>query len=808
MLKNYFKIAFRNLKRYKLYSFINIFGLAMGIAAFLLILEYVSFEKSVNGFHEDIDSKYRLLNESTKGETWPQVEPGWAPIAKDRFPEIKAYCRFEEGVAQGIVQRADKKDQSFREEKIGYAEGNFFSFFNFKIIKGNKAAFNKSNVVFISASTAKKYFGKEDAIGKNLTLNNQFGQLDYTVEGIYTMPYNSDINYDMLFSLETLKNNGNLNDNGWAQLDNLNSQYIYTYLQLNAGTDYKKTEQKLISLRNELKVDKDGVLFRLQPLANVHLPASFSDNYQTTGNLKYVYILSIIALLILSIAWFNYVNLSTANALKRANEVGVRKVAGASRQSLITQFLCESLLVNIIGFAMALLIVELVQPLFNSIIGKELGLSTLLNNTIWIWGLLLLLIGSLLSGAYTAYSLSGFNPIETLKGKLTKSTKGASLRKSLVVVQFSISIALLLATAFIYEQLQFMQNKNLGVNTQQLLVIRGPEIGRDSTYKSRRTAFWNTIAAQSFVSDYANSGTIPGNYYNFSTSGFTQPGSKKGDELNAYSFAIIDNRYLSTYQIPIIAGRSFTESEVNVEWNDNSKVMLNEKAVEQLGFATPEDALRTKIQWDERQLEVIGVVKNYHHTGLQHAIDPIIFYPQNNSAYFSLRISTNQLQSGVASLEKIYKTNFPNNPFEYFFADENFNKQYVTEKQYSHLFITASIWAILIACLGLFGLATYTVESRTKEIGVRKVLGASVLSITKLLSVDFLKLVVISFVIASPIAWFVMSKWLEDFAYRIDISWGVFALAGLMAILIALITVSSQAIKAALSNPVKSLRTQ
>ena len=371
-----------------------------------------------------------------------------------------------------------------------------------------------------------------------------------------------------------------------------------------------------------------------------------------------------------------------------------------------------------------------------------------------------------------------------------------------------ISIALLLATAFIYEQLQFMQNKNLGVNTQQLLVIRGPEIGRDSTYKSRRTAFWNTIAAQSFVSDYANSGTIPGNYYNFSTSGFTQPGSKKGDELNAYSFAIIDNRYLSTYQIPIIAGRSFTESEVNVEWNDNSKVMLNEKAVEQLGFATPEDALRTKIQWDERQLEVIGVVKNYHHTGLQHAIDPIIFYPQNNSAYFSLRISTNQLQSGVASLEKIYKTNFPNNPFEYFFADENFNKQYVTEKQYSHLFITASIWAILIACLGLFGLATYTVESRTKEIGVRKVLGASVLSITKLLSVDFLKLVVISFVIASPIAWFVMSKWLEDFAYRIDISWGVFALAGLMAILIALITVSSQAIKAALSNPVKSLRTQ
>lgn len=808
MFKNYFKIAFRNLKRYKLYSFINIFGLAMGIAAFLLILEYVSFEKSVNGFHADIESKYRLLNENNKGETWAQVEPGWAAIAMDRFPEIKAYCRFEEGIAQGIVQRADKNEQSFREEKIGYAEGNFFSFFNFKIVEGNSTAFNKTNVVFISSTTAKKYFGKENAIGKGITLHNQFGKSDYTVEGIYTMPDNSDINYDMLFSLETLKNTANLNDNGWAQLDNLNSQYIYTYFQLTNGTDYKKTEQKLISLRNELKVDKDGVVFRLQPFANVHLPASFSDTYQTTGNLKYVYILGIIALLILSIAWFNYVNLSTANALKRANEVGVRKVAGASRQSLITQFLCESLLVNSIGFALSLLLVQLIQPLFNSIIGKELSLSTILSNSIWLWGLILLLIGSLLSGAYTAYSLSGFNPIQILKGKLTKSTKGASLRKSLVVVQFSISIALLLATALIYQQLQYMQNQNLGVNTQQLLVIRGPEIGKDSTYKSRRTAFWNSIAQQSFISEYANSGTIPGNYYNFATSGFTQPGSKKGDELNSYSFAIIDNRFLNTYQIPLKAGRNFTSSEVDIEWDDNSKVMLNEKAVEQLGFASAEDALRTKIQWDERQLEVIGVVKNYHHTGLQHAIDPIIFYPQNNSAYFSLRLSTTQLQNNIAALEKIFKSNFPNNPFEYFFADENFNKQYVTEQQYSRLFTTACLWAILIACLGLFGLATYTVESRTKEIGVRKVLGASVFNITKLLSTDFLKLVAISFVIASPIAWFVMDKWLEDFAYRIDISWGVFAVAGFIAILIALLTVSSQAIKAAIANPVKSLRTE
>jgi putative ABC transport system permease protein len=806
MLKNYFKIAFRNLWRNRLYSFINVFGLAMGIAAFLLILEYVSFEKSVNGFHKNISSIYRLLNENVKGETWPQVEPGWAQKAKEKFPEIKDYCRFEEGVGQGIVRRDDEKGESFRESNIGYAEGNFFSFFSFKLQSGNAALFNKPNIVFISKTAATKYFGKEEPEGKSLTLFNQFGKASYTVGGVYTVPANSDIRYDMVFSLETLKNPANLNDNSWAQLDNLNSQYINTYFLLNEGIDYKKVEQKLIALRNELKKDKDGVVFRLQPFANVHLPASLSDTYQTTGNLKYVYILGIIALLILAIAWFNYVNLSTANSLKRANEVGVRKVVGASQQSLVMQFLGESLLVNVIGFAAALSIVQLIQPLFNNIIGKELSLSSLVNNKIWLMGLLLLLVGSLLSGAYTAFSLSNFNPVETLKGKLNKTTKGAALRKSLVVVQFSISIALLLATALIYQQLNYMQNKNLGVNTEQLLVIRGPEVGKDSTYKMRRTAFWNSIAQQNFVKDYSLSGTVPGNYYNFATSGFTQPGSKKGDELNSYSFAIIDNRYLNTFQISLKAGRNFTEAETAVQWNDNSKVMVNEKAVEELGFASVEDALRTKIQWDERQLEIIGVVKNYHHTGLQKAIDPIIFYPQNNSAYFSIRLGSDKLQGNLAALEKIYKSSFPGNPFEYFFADENFNKQYITEQQYSRLFTTASVWAIIIACLGLFGLATYTVESRTKEIGVRKVLGASVTNIAQLLSKDFLKLVLVSIIIASPIAWYVMHQWLQDFAYRIQISWWVFAMAGAAALIIALATVSFQAVKAALSNPVKSLR--
>jgi len=808
MLKNYFKIAFRNLWRNKLYSFINISGLAMGIAAFLLILQYVSFEKSVNGFHKDLPSIYRLLNEDQKGQTWPQVEPGWAQKAKESFPEIKDYCRFDEGVGQGIVRRNIDKAEPFRETAIGYADGNFFEFFNFKVTEGQSAAFKKSNVVFLSNSTVKKYFGKENPIGQSLTLYNQFGNTTYVVEGVFEIPNNSDIRYDMVFSLETLKNPANLNGNDWAQVDNLNSQYINTYFRLSEGADYKRTEQKLTTLRTQLKKDKDGLLFRLQPFANVHLPASFSDYYQTSGNLKYVYILSVIALLILAIAWFNYINLSTANSLKRSNEVGVRKVVGASRQSLVMQFLGESLLVNMIGFGLGLLVVQLIQPWFNDIVGKELSLSALLYTKAWVMGLVLLVAGSLISGAYTAYSLSGFNPIETLKGKLVKTTKGVVLRKSLVVFQFGISIGLLLVTAFIYQQLNYMQNKNLGVNTEELLVIRGPQVGRDSTYRDRRNAFINMIAQQSFVKDYTLSGSVPGNGFNFATSGFSQPGSRKGDEFKSFSFALIDDRYLNTYQIGLAGGRTFTPAETMVEWNDNDKVLMNEKAIEELGFTSVEDALNTKVQWDERKLQVIGVVKNYHHTGLQRAIEPIIFYPQSNSAYFTVRLSSDKIRENVARLGKLFKSYFVNNPFEYFFADENFNKQYTTEQQYSRLFTTASVWAIVIACLGLFGLATYTVESRTKEIGVRKVLGASVLTIAKLLSKDFLRLVLISFVIATPVAWFAMNRWLQDFAYRIDLSWWVFVMAGLAALAISIATISFQAIKAAIANPVKSLRTE
>jgi putative ABC transport system permease protein len=646
-------------------------------------------------------------------------------------------------------------------------------------------------------------------MGKILVLHNQFGKTTYNVERIYAdMTDLSDIRYDMLFSLETLRNPANLNTNDWANLDNFDSGFINTYFLLKENTDAQNLEKKMNDLERKLNEENDGVTLRLQPLTNMHLATSLNEPLQTTGNLKYVYMLASIALLILLIAWFNYVNLSTANALKRANEVGVRKAIGATQSNLVGQFLGESLLTNTLGFVLASVLVSILQPFFVDLIGKEVSFQVLAKTPVWLYGLGLLLVGSLLSGFYTAWVLSNFKPIETLKGKVSNNAKGIWLRKGLVVGQFAISTCLILATIVIYSQLRYMQNKDLGINTEQVLVVQGPEIGKDSTFRTRSSAFANAIDQQSFVQDYATSNSVPSRSYNFRTAGFTQPGSKPKDELQSYAFAIIGDRYLKIYDIELKAGRNFTAAEVNVAWNNNSKVLLNEKAVAALGFNSPEEAVRTKVKWDERYLDVIGVVEDYHHTSLQNEIDPIIFYPQNSAVYYSIRLTPQNMNDKVASLEKLFKASFPGNPFEYFFMDESYQKAYYNEQQYGNLFTIAALLAIFIACLGLFGLATFTVEARTKEIGVRKVLGASMSSIVTLLSKDFLLLVGIAILIASPLAAYLLHQWLQDFAYRIEIEWWVFAIGALVAVSIAFVTVGYQSIKAGLMNPVDSLRSE
>ncbi len=808
MLLNYFKITTRILFRNKVYSAVNILGLAMGLAAFLLILEYVALERSVNQFHTGLPDLYRIVCQSAEGNTWPEVEPGWASRIKERFPEVRDYCRFADGIAPGIVSN-DEQAVSFREENIAYADANFFGFFTFPLVAGDASALGRPNVVFLSESAARKYFGSDDPLGKSLRLCNQFGDRRYVVEGVFAeMGEDSDLRFDQVFSLETLKNPANLNDNDWANTNNLDNQYIHTFFLLDRGVDYRAFGQKCTALRRELQPEKDAVVFRVQPFREVRLAASLDDDLPHTGNVRYAYMLTGIALLILLIAWFNYVNLSTATAWQRANEVGVRKAIGASRSALVGQLLGESVLLNGLALGAALLLTTLLQPYFNEVVGKNLSLAILGRTTLWAYGLAGIVLGALASGAYSAFALSGFKPADILKGKWPGRAKGGTLRQTLVVAQFGISAALILFTILIYSQLHYMQHKDLGINTEQLLVIRGPEAGLDSTYKNRRSAYWDEVARQSFVQDYCLSGSVPGHSFNFITEGFTSPKSKPGDENKSFSFAIIGDRYLKTYGIGLAAGRNFTPEECAVPWNDNDKVLMNERAIAQLGFASAEEALHTPIRWDERYLNVIGVVKDYHHQGLQKTIGPIIFYPERNSAYFTLRLAGDGLPDKIAALEKMYRAYFPGNPFDYFFVDDSFNRQYESERSYSTLFTVASVWAIFIACMGLFGLATFTVESRTKEIGIRKVLGASVAGVTGLLAKDFLKLVLIAILLASPLAWWAMQRWLADFAYHTEVQWWMFAAAGLTAVAVAVLTVGFQSIKAALANPVKSLRSE
>jgi putative ABC transport system permease protein len=820
MLRNYFLIARRNLLKNPVFSFINVIGLSLGMAAFILIFQYISFEKSVNGFHSNLPNLYRILFEvSFQGEThtWESVPPALGPLAKDQFAEVNKYCRVIAGSGNGVVtfEKENKQEpKSFREEKIVYADGNFFQVFSFGQQIGNANGIELPNTVAISKASALKYFEQENPIGKVLTLNNQFGKTLYTVTSVYAdFPANSDLQYDMVFSLQTLANPANLNGNSWASLESLDTQFIETYLLLNNTADYRSFESKLNEVKKKLRSEAEEII-RLQPMTSMHLPSSLSDYYRTSGNLKFIYILQGIAVLILVIAWFNYINLSTASAMKRAKEVGIRKVNGATKAQLIRQFLGESLLMNLGAFMIALAIVNIIQKMYNELIEKNLSLSLLTENQFWLVGLLLLVVGSLGSGAYTSFALSSFKPSETLKGIFSNSDRGQLLRKSLVVFQFTISIILIASTLVLYRQLSYMQNEDLGVKVDQLVVLSGPEVIADTTIKTRTRAFRNELNQQAFVADQSMSGSVPSAWYNYSTSGFSKTNPQPGDEKISYSIMYIDERFLPLYQIKILAGKNFTIEDCSKGFVNNEKIIINERASKLLGFESSEKAVgqlivtNNEVIADRRKYEIVAVITDYHHQSLHKAIEPLIIYPMNNAHYFTVKISTDRVQENMKQLEKLYKQYFPGNPFEFFFVDENYNKQYKAEQQYGLIFTLASLLAIFIACLGLFGLASFTVEQRIKEIGIRKVLGASVFQISKLVSKDFFILVTISIIIATPVSWYAMNQWLQGFPYRTEITWWIFGIAGLVAVIIAIATVSSQAIKAALSNPVESLRSE
>jgi putative ABC transport system permease protein len=808
MWKNYLKIAWRNLAKNRLYSALNISGIALSLAAFMLILTYVGYEKNANQEHQNLDNVYRIVMSPKEGKPYPFAQAPMASAAKSDFPEVKDFCRMiSAGSTSGIISFVDGSGvrQSFREADAIYADAGLFRLFSIPARYG-KVELETPYTIVLTRSRAEKFFGDaQTAVGKTLTLNNQFGKADYRVSAVCDdQSDNADLKFSMVYSLQTLATPAGRGNNDWADINKWGFTFLNIFLLLDENANVPMIETKLTEmLHKNDPATTDNV--RLQRGSEVHLGASLSDPLPTEGSLAFLYIMLGIGVLILVIAWLNYINLSTATMLKRAKEVSIRKTVGANRRELIQQFLLESVLLNAIGIGLAFFLVELSIGLVQDLTQKKLALAYLFHNYVWLLGVGLVLIGIFGAAFYVAMVLSSSSPAAALKGVFSRSAKGARLRKSLVVFQFAVSVTLIIMTIVMNRQLQFMQTNSSGMTLENRLVIKGPEDIASKKPQEEVRAFLNECAAQGFVKNYAL-GKVPGTWYNFAAKGFTPLTPTPADKEKSFSVMMMNERFLDVYGIGVVSGRNFTPDEVEKSFSGN-KLMVNERAAKELGFPAASDAVGKKILWGaDKEWEIVGVVKNYNHQSLKEPISSVVFIPQNNIQYFSLVVEGGDMTSRIAVLERLYKQRFPTNPFEYFFADENYDRQYSEEKQYGKIFLGAASLAILISCLGLFGLATFSVEQRTKEIGVRKVLGATIQDVTLLLSKDFLKLVVIAFLIAAPVGYVLMQKWLADFPYRVDLKLVFFLAAGGLALAIALLTVSVQSIRAAMQNPVKSLR--
>ncbi len=800
MLKNYFKIAFRNLWRHKAFSFINIMGLAVGMTACFLIFLYVSFETSYDNFHSKADRIYRIVSDvKTPSET---ISSGItiAPLAvylKEDFPEVEDAVRIS---SDGFLVR--KGNTKFQEEMSVMADSTLFNVFDFPLIKGNKnTALKEPMSIILSQKAAKKYFGKTDPLGQQLLLTGK--AINATVTGVMkNIPKNSQVQADMIVSMSSAQQ---IYDRPTSDSEWTNHGYL-TYLLMKPHTDIKAFEKKLPGFMeaHHGKQMKELQMYEslyLEPLRDVYLKSTHTGftpaKTFVTGSITNVYIFSIIAIFILIIACINFINLTTARSAERAKEVGIRKVVGAARLQLARQFISESVIICIIAFALSVLLGVLALPIFNHLAGKEIT-DGIFNDPLQIVFLFLLSIAvGIIAGFYPALVLSSYRPVSVLKGRFATGTKGLFLRKGLVVFQFIISIALITATIVVYTQLNFMRNRDLGFNKDQEMIIY-------TNQDKNKDAFKQSLASVPGIISTSYSSSVPGDDF---TSAYSQFENAKGEtQKTNINLFFVDYDYADQYKLKLVAGRTFSK---DFGTDSTQAMVINESAAKMLGYNRPSQAVgRNFDQWG-RKGKIIGVLKDFNYESLQKKIEPLAMRIETWAyGILSIKMASTNLPATVKAIGNKWNQTIPNRPFDYYFLDESFDKLYHAQDNFGNLFFNFAILAVFISCLGLLGLASYSTIQRTKEIGVRKVLGASVSNIVNLLSVEFIKLVLIAFMVAAPLAWFGMHKWLEDFAYRANISWWIFAVAGLSAILIAFFTISFQAIKAAVANPVKSLRTE
>lgn len=806
MFKNMFRVAMRN----KVFSFINIFGLAIGLATCLLITLYLIDENSYDKHQQYGNQIYRIASIGDKGDTWVATSAPYAAGVKEALPEVEQTTRlltFPQ-VSRMLLQYEEGpvKKQLFESNGF-YIDSTFFQLFSYRFVYGDaETALNAPNSIVISRDISEKFFATTNPVGKQITVNTPYGQQPYTISAVFDNDHvKSHIPARYFLSMR----NHDLGTWVEQQTNWIGTNIFYTYVKLKEGTDAQKFEAKLQAFIQQ----KAGAAMKaagfsqkpfIQPLKDIYLHSSGPNEMGTNSSIVYLYILSSIAIFILIIACVNFMNLSTATAEKRAREVGVRKALGAAKASLIRQFMSESFLLCMIALVLAIMIVLLMLPFFNTLTQKNIQLFDNSSLLLWITGLTL--ITALLSGAYPAFYLSAFNPVAVLKGKMVNSFSATAIRKGLVVFQFTISICLIFAAIIISQQLHYLEARPMGFNKEQKIILPLGQafLDNDKTYTSLRNELLKLPEIRSVSSGSSYPGTA-----NINDMLFFNEGASRSDIVDIH-LATIENDYIETLGFKLLNGRTFSKDFTA----DSSSIILNETAVKQLGYTT-DNAVGKRIKYDfasfRSTVTIVGVVQDFNYESLHTAIQPFGFTTTtfgNKYSFVIVSANTSSYASLLGRMKDTWAALHPSVPFEYSFLEQDFQRHYEREQRTFGIVSYFTIIAIFIACLGLFGLAIFSAEQRKKEIAIRKVLGASVRNVTILLSKDFIQLVLIAFVIATPLAWYTMNTWLNEFAFRIQISWWTFLIAGLLAIIIALLTVSSQAIKVALMNPGKTIKAE
>lgn len=797
MLINYFRLSIRYYRKHKISTVINLIGLTTGMCVCFFALLYVRFETSHDAYHEKSERIYRLVTdvETSTGINYESTPAPMAAAMQEAFPEIEDFTRV---MLDYMMVRKDMDESN--EEKVAYADPSFFSLFTLPLIQGNPAtALEAPLQIVLSETAAQKYFGTTDCLGRSLTLDKND---QATVSGIMKdMPQNSHFRVDILVSMATLLKEWNP---GMAQ--NWNRYGFYTYLLLPEIHSAPGLSAKFPNfVREHMAPGEVNYALSIEPLESVYLygkPRGHRAGSAISGSISNVYIFSLIAMLVLFIAAFNFINLTMALSVHRSKEIEVKKILGASKTQLFAGFLTDAVLLCIAGFILALLCCALLLPIVNQFSGRMIAESIFERIDYLEILLLIALFTALITGLYPAVSLAGYHPFNSLHKRLLPGASNTYVRKGLVITQFSISIILITATVVVFRQLDYMQNGELGFDKDQKLVV-------DYFFDSRITHNIESIKQQFStipgIDQVSISSSIPGKDSHEQIV-FIENSNFEMEESRTYIYSI-DHQFLNAWQIPIIAGRSFSRQ---LSSDSTEAMILNETAIRSLGFSSPEDAIGKRFRQAGNEGKIIGVVKDFHFDSFREPVQPLTLRMGLDSrfTFMTFNIATGDIQGTISSIENKWRELLPDRPIKYFFFDEAYNEMYLHEKRFGRLFTSLSLIAIALSCLGLFGLATFTALQRTKEIGIRKVLGASVTSVVALLSKDFIQLVLIAIVIATPIAWYAMNRWLQGFAYRIDLQWWMFVGAGLAAIVVAMFTVATQSVRSAMADPVDSLKSE